>query len=326
MSDNDLDFELARRIHTVLVLHFIEGMTQGDIAKRLNLSTSKVHRLIAQGRKLGMIKIEIRAPFERLTNLEDRLIAATGLDQAVVAPSVSDNPDTNLQQVGRAAANLLLETIRPGDVIAITGGRAVSAVVDNLVTEEPIDVTVVPLTGGVQGKFYTDVNHLTTRLAERLGSRSMLVHAPLFAESRAQRDMLRKMASIREVFDLARNANVALTGVGSVEPRASSYYDLNPMVDAERHSLVQMGVAAEFMAHLILAGGGLADHEMNRRLVALDPSDISGCRKVIGVAAGAVKVRPIQAVLNGGFLDALVLDEETANSVLDTMGRQDNVA
>jgi DNA-binding transcriptional regulator LsrR (DeoR family) len=31
-------------------------------------------------------------------------------------------------------------------------------------------------------------------------------------------------------------------------------------------------------------------------------------------------------VLNGGFLDALVLDEETANSVLDTTERQDNVA
>ena len=37
-------------------------------------------------------------------------------------------------------------------VIAITGGKAVSAVVENLQPERAFDVTVVPLTGGVQGK------------------------------------------------------------------------------------------------------------------------------------------------------------------------------
>ena len=64
----------------------------------------------------------------------------------------------------------------------------------------------MPLTGGVQGKFYTDVNHLATRIAERLGGKAMLIHAPLFAESRDQRDMLMGMGSIKEVFDLARRA------------------------------------------------------------------------------------------------------------------------
>ena len=68
-------------------------------------------------------------------------------------------------------ANMLLETLRDGDVIAITGGKAVSAVVENLLPERAFDVTVVPLTGGVQGKYHTDVNHLASRLAERLGGR-----------------------------------------------------------------------------------------------------------------------------------------------------------
>ncbi|WP_246693600.1 SRPBCC domain-containing protein, partial [Mesorhizobium sp. M8A.F.Ca.ET.142.01.1.1] len=50
----------------------------------------------------------------------------------------------------------------------ITGGKAISALAENLQPERAFDVTVVPLTGGVQGKHYTDVNHLATRLAERL--------------------------------------------------------------------------------------------------------------------------------------------------------------
>src|SRR5690606_4511876 len=147
----------------------------------------------------------------------------------VVAPTVPGSPDTTLQQVGRAAANQLLETLRDGDVIAITGGKAVSAVVEQMQPERAFDVTVVPLTGGVQGKFFTDVNHLATQLAERLGGKPLLMHAPLFAESREQRDMLMDMASIREVFDLARQASVALVGVGSITTPGSSYYDLLPV-------------------------------------------------------------------------------------------------
>ncbi|ASM71585.1 MULTISPECIES: sugar-binding transcriptional regulator [Roseobacteraceae] len=316
MTEPTPDFQLTRQIHTVLVLHFIEGLRQSEIASKLNLSTSKVNRLIAQGRKLGMVRIDIESPFQRLADLEAKIVSATALTSAMVTPTVSGNAETKLQQVGQAAASMLMETLRDGDVIAITGGKAISAVVDNLNPEGSIDVTVVPLTGGVQGKFYTDVNHLVTRMAERLGGKPVLMHAPLFAENAAQREMLTNMASIKEVLDLARAATVALTGIGSVEPRGSSYYDLNPVPEADRKMLVGMGVSAEFMAHLIGRNGKVADYDLNRRLVALNPAEIGNCRTVIGVAAGAHKAQPIRAVLNGNFVDTLVLDEETVTAVL----------
>ncbi|MDR6266663.1 MULTISPECIES: sugar-binding transcriptional regulator [Rhodobacterales] len=326
MSNSSEDYDLVRQIHSVLVLHFIEGLKQSEIATKLNLSTSKVNRLIAQGRKMGMLKIDVESRFQRLADYETNLIAATSLTGAVITPTVSGNPDTTLQQVGRSAANLLLESIRDGDVIAITGGKAISAVVDNLTTERSFDVTVVPLTGGVQGKYFTDVNHLATQLADRLGGKAMLVHAPLFAESSAQRDMLREVGSVREVFDLARKANVALVGVGSIEPTGSSYYDLNPVPDADRKMLVGMGVVGELLAYLIGADGSVANYALNTRLVALNPGELGACGRVIGVATGAQKTWPIRAALNGNYLDALVLDEETALSVLDITERSHHVA
>ena len=122
--------------------------------------------------------------------------------------------------VGRAAANELLETIRDGDVLAITGGKAVSAVVENITPDRAFNVTVVPLTGGVQGKYYTDVNHLATQLADKLGGSAVLLHAPLFAENREQRDTLMEVGSIRQVFELARRAKVALVESVRLRPRA----------------------------------------------------------------------------------------------------------
>ena len=69
---------------------------------QLNLSPSKVNRLIRRGRELGMVKTSIESPFQRLVDVESRLIQATGLGKAVVTPTVPGNPDTNLQLVGRA--------------------------------------------------------------------------------------------------------------------------------------------------------------------------------------------------------------------------------
>ncbi|CUH68890.1 Transcriptional regulator LsrR [Thalassovita autumnalis] len=326
MAERRQDFETVRQIHAVLVLHFIEGKKQSEIAAELNLSTSKVNRLITQGRKLGMLKIEIESPFQRLMDLEEALNRFARLGNTVVTPTVEGSEKATLQQVGRAAASHLTETLRDGDVIAITGGKAVSALVDSLEVERAWDVTVVPLTGGVQGKYFTDVNHLATRLAERLGGKTMLLHAPLFAESQAQRDMLMEVSSIKEVLDLARRANVALVGVGSVQPAESSYYDLHPVPEADRKMLVGTGVVGEFMAHLIRDTGAVANFALNSRLVALSPQELSQCERVIGIAAGTGKVRPIQAALNGGFLDSLIVDEDTAAAVLQQYEGKEHVA
>jgi DNA-binding transcriptional regulator LsrR (DeoR family) len=319
MTDTNHDFESIRQIHTVLTLHFMEEMTQSEIAKQLNLSTSKVNRLIRQGRQLGMVKIVIESPLQRLVDVERRLTDVTALRRAVVTPTVPGNPDTNLQRVGRAAADELLATIRDGDVIAITGGKAVSAVVANLPLGRTFDVTVVPLTGGVQGKYYTDVNHLATQMAVRLGGSAMLLHAPLFAESRAQRDTLMEVGSIREVFDLARRAQVAVVGIGSIFTPDSSYYDLVPEPGTEPEQLLGGGASGEFLAHLIRDDGSVTDLPLNSRLVALGPAELSICPNVIGVSAGPEKVQPIRAALAGGLISSLIVDEETASSVLESL-------
>jgi DNA-binding transcriptional regulator LsrR (DeoR family) len=315
MAEMRDEYDVLRQTYTVLMLHFIEGMKQSEIAKRLNLSTSKVNRLIASGQKAGMVKITIESPFQRLMDLEKDLTRAFQLNQAIVTPTVSDNPETTLQQVGRAAANHLLETLQSDDVIAITGGRAISALVDNLAPEQAYDVRVVPLTGGVQGKYYTDVNHLAMQFAEKLGGAVSLVHAPLFAETQAQRDVLMAMASIRDVFDLARRASVAVVGVGGVEASGSGYYDSIP--DADQQGFRDRHVAGEFIAHLIQADGSLADVPLNSRVVALNPGDLAACPRVIGVASGAQKIGPLRAALAGHYLHSLVVDETTAQGLLD---------
>jgi DNA-binding transcriptional regulator LsrR (DeoR family) len=315
---NDLRrYEAARQIYSVLVMHFEEGITQAEIAKITKLSHAKVNRLIKQGREMGMVEIKIRSPYQALFDLEARFKEATGLETVRITPSASTNPETILNQVGAAASSLLLETLTDGDTVCITGGKGVSAVVETLAPDRAYDIEVVPATGLVQGKHYTDVNHVATQMAERLGGRAFLIQAPLFAASLKEKAMLMGMKSVTDAFDRARKARVAVVGIGSILAGDSSYYDLHPTSRDDRKKIEKSGAAGELLAHLIDRNGGLCDYELNARLVAMNPAELDAIPVTIGIAAGPNKVAPICAALRGRHLKALVVDEATATLVLE---------
>ena len=319
--ENDFQrHETERQIYSVLVMHFQEGITQAEIAKMTNLSHAKVNRLIKQGREMGMVEISIRSRYQMLFELEARFREATGLDTVRITPTASGNPQTVLQEVGAAAASLLLETVRDGDTVCITGGKGVSAVVEMLNPERSYAVEVVPATGCVQGKHYTDVNHVATQMADKLGGRAFLIHAPLFADSVAEHDMLMGMKAVTDAFDRARRAQVAVLGIGSILSADSSYYDLHPGSRADRAAIERAGAAGELLAHLVDRDGRVCDYELNSRLVALGPEELDAIPFTIGVASGPSKVAAICAALRGRHVKAIVLDEATALGVLQELG------
>ena len=73
MNELNDDFTSMRQMHAVLVRHFVEGRKQAEIAEEMNLSTSKVNRIIAQARRSGMVKISIETPFQRLMDIERQI-------------------------------------------------------------------------------------------------------------------------------------------------------------------------------------------------------------------------------------------------------------
>jgi len=307
---------VARQMHQALVLHFLEGLTQSQIADRLGISQPTVNRLIKRGRQLGLVEIKIKSPIEPLVDMEEQLLAIGGIRRAIVVPTVSDNQQTALQAVGEAAARLLLEEIGDGDTICITGGKGVSAVVAGLQAPRRFDVEVIPATGCVQGKHYTDVNHVSTLMADRLGGRSFQIHAPLFADSAAERAMLINMRAVADVFGRAREAKVAVVGIGSILSDDSSYYDLHPSSSTDRAAIERSGASCELLAHLLDEQGRVCDYSLNRSLVSLTLEEFASIPTKIGVASGPNKAGPILSVMRGRHLDTLVMDEATGERVL----------
>ena len=67
---------IARQMHQALVLHFLEGLTQAQIADQLGISHATVNRLIKRGRQLGLVEIKIKSPVEPLVDMEEQLAGA----------------------------------------------------------------------------------------------------------------------------------------------------------------------------------------------------------------------------------------------------------
>jgi len=311
-------YETIRLINTILTLYYLEELTQTEIAQRLGFSTAKVNRLLLQAREQGFVTIAIKTPFQQLFELEDRLKAVFGLQDAVVIPALAETSSSPLNALGNIAAEFLMEHLRDGDVLGVGGGTAINAVMQSLAPSRTYQVEVVPLLGAVQGEITHDVNYLATHIAEKLGARSYQLHAPAFVDSKEHCEALRNMGPVREILDIARRANIALVGVGAVDAEVSRFVQFTALSAEEMRNIAENhGGVGDINAFIYNIEGQPCAHEYAERVVGLSLGELRNIPYRIGVAATAAKALPLYGALRGGHLHALITDETAARGILE---------
>ena len=214
-----------------------------------------------------------------------------------------------------------VETLRDGDVLGISGGTGVNSVVQALHAPRAYDVEVVPLLGAVQGRVTTDVNHLSTELAARLGGRAYQLHAPAGVETREQRDMLLSMKPIKGVLDIARRANIILMGVGVVRVEPTHYYEFAVLSVEDLTQIAECGAAGQVLGVFYDTQGQPCAPEYAERLVGLTLEELERVPFIIGVAATAAKALPLYGALRGRYLHSLITDEAAARGIIELFER-----
>jgi len=311
-------YETVRLINTILTLYYLEELTQTEIAQRLGFSTAKVNRLLLQAREQGYVTIAIKTPFQQLFELEDRLKAVFGLQDAVVIPALAETSSSPLNALGNIAAEFLMEHLRDGDVLGVGGGTAINAIMQALAPSRTYQVEVVPLLGAVQGEITHDVNYLATHIAEKLGAKSYQLHAPAFVDSKEHCEALRNMGPVREILDIACRANIALVGVGTVDAELSRFVQFTALSAEEMRSIAEhCGGVGDINAFIYDAEGKPCAQEYGDRVVGLTLTELKSIPYRIGVAATAAKALPLYGALRGGYLHALVTDETAARGILE---------
>lgn len=312
MSDNDES--LAVR---AAWLHYVGGLTQAAVAKRLGIPSVKAHRLIARAVAEGVVKVSIDGEIAECANLEMELSTRYGLDYCEVEPDVDDD-GLALTTLGHAGANFLRREIERGEpiVIGLGHGRTLSAAVRQLPRISAGGIRFVSLLGGLTPNYAANPYDVMHRLAEKTGTQAYVMPVPFFANTEEDREVLLSQRGVQDVFNLARRADLKIVGIGTVDNQAHLVTS-GMLKPEELEEIAALGGVGELLGHFFDRKGRVLETAVTARTLAASFSD-DGKDRIVAIAGGTLKTEAIRAVLHSHKLYGLITDERTARDLLRT--------
>jgi DNA-binding transcriptional regulator LsrR (DeoR family) len=297
-------------------LYFLEDRSQDDVAAVLGTTRSNVSRILKQARDLGIVEIRIVDPAGRDQELELALRTRFGLTDARVLEAT---PETDvLAGVGRLAVRWLDDTLRDGQVVALSWGQTLQAVVRAVDGLSRRDVEVVQLVGGLSSlDSALTGQELVRELSERMGARHRYLHAPALFGSAEALTLLLRERTIAGALDAAKAADIAVVGIGAPGIGSSeALLDALGLRPAERAEFDASGAVGDVCARFFDLSGREVRSVVAERVLAVTLDDLRAIPVVAGVAAGPEKALGILGALRGRIIDVLICDQAAARSVL----------
>jgi DNA-binding transcriptional regulator LsrR (DeoR family) len=307
----DRDEQLATR---AAWLYFVAGYTQAEIGRKLGLNRIRVNRLLAQARKLGLVQIRISGRLSGCVELEERLKDRFGLEETVVVPSP---PSQALvpHVIGMAAGNVLTSRLKDGISVGVGWGRTLRLSLQSVPRQPMPHVTVVSLLGGLTHGSAMNPHETASHLADLLDAQCYLVAAPAMTDSESTRNVLMSQPALHDVMQRGEKVDLAFLSVGELTP-SNTMLRIGLIDESDVATLERAGAVGDICVHWIDDMGRIVDHPLNSRAMALAPEKLKQIPCVILASGGMTKVKPIHGALQGGLVDVLVTDENTAAGVL----------
>jgi DNA-binding transcriptional regulator LsrR (DeoR family) len=298
--------------------YYIDGLKQSEIASRIGVDRSMISRMLAEARKKKIVEIRIYRPLSYDRALQEQLTQRFNLLQAHVIVNGGGDYGQLLQQLGLAGSIVLKQWIKPGIVLGLSWGTAVSAVVDSFEPMRPTSMRIVQLVGalGAQNSVY-DGPGLVQRLAQTLGCEGYFLNAPFIVDNQEIVQALLDNQNVAEAVSMAKNCDVALVGVGSTEPEFSSFYQAGyvPLVDLNQ--LRALGMVGDVCGRHFNLQGESPNLEFHERIVTISEEYLKNIPVRMAVAGGIGKVEATLGALRAGFINILVTDDQVANRLLE---------
>ncbi len=313
--DEDRTLLLAR----VAKLYYLDDLSQNEIAAQVGISRSAISRILTEARRLGIVEIRVHQPLQRDDEIEQALKGRFGLQQAaVVNTGANVTLSESLQVVGQMAATLLARRLPEIAVLGISWGTAVAATVDALPILHLPELQVVQIIGAAGSTTnMTDTPDLAVWAARKLGSQFRVLSAPMFVENAVVAGSLLTNRTVAEALDLASKADVALVGIGGIDPTINSVIRAGYATREYIEMLRSQGVVGDVCGLYFNRAGDVMNIELHERRIGISQEWLTSHHKqVIGVAVGDAKVPAILGALNGRLIGTLVTDTSTAECLL----------
>jgi DNA-binding transcriptional regulator LsrR (DeoR family) len=312
------ELEHKRLLYKIARAYYDDSLTQQQIGDRFGLSRVKVSRLLRQAREDKVVQITIASPQGSNADLERHLEEKYELKEVLVVTCPARGSGAVINELGRVAAACLTRCLQGREVLALSWGTAVLSTVNALPPMDLPDVRVVQFLGGL-GELEAETHgaELARRMAQTLGAKPRLIHAPGIVKDRIIRDALATDPQVADTLELAARADVAIVGIGALEPGSTLLSNGNTLTAEEIADLKAHGVTGDIALQFFDADGHKVDHPINDRIVGTHLDRIKRIERVIAVAGGVEKRFAIRAALRGRLISVLVTDDHTAKRLLE---------
>ena len=305
----------ASRLHlvnTVLACrrYYLDGASKSEIAAELGISRFKVARLLERARSEGIVRIDIDPLPELDLALADQVARRHGIRGAVVVRTIAGPDELRAAQLGRAAAAVLADTLEASDVLGISWGRTLQAMVEQLPRLPAC--SVVQLVGSVPTlDLDTNSLELVRRLAERATGPVFPLHVPLLVESPGMAEALLRDPLAAKSVGMFDSLTRAAVGIGAWAPGGSTIRAAMSQDDAR--TVDDAGGVADLCSIVLDADGRqVRAAGLPERCIAIGEDQLRRVPDVIAIAGGADKVPAIRAALRSGLIHRLVTNEDAA--------------
>ena len=216
MSEDDEQLRVR-----VAWLYFMEGLTQADIAGKLGITRLRANRLLGEARESGLVNIQVNARLADCVELERQLVHETGLKDAVVVPTPTDQ-DQIAPVLGRATADYLARHLGETRVrgLGIGWGTTLRETIRHLHAGNFPELSINSMMGGLTHGLELNTFEIASEFARRINGQCNYLAAPIYAGSPRSRDTILDQDVFQETFQRLATNDVALLSVGDLSRRS----------------------------------------------------------------------------------------------------------
>lgn len=242
---------------------------------------------------------------------EQRLAEQLGIRKVIIAENVSADTEMQMHLIGKLAAEKLMALVNENDVVAVTGGSSVAAIVPHLLQVPTFKgVQVVAARGGLGQALSTQANTIATQFGQQTGATPKMLFVPENL-SKESYDAIREEPVIKEVTSLYNDVDVVIHGLGEAIEMAGRRNANKDLIK----ELKEKGAIGEAFGYYFNAGGEIV-HQI--ATIGIQLEQVKKASHTIAVAVGKSKVEAIQAYLKNGMPQTtLITDEQTADTILN---------
>ena len=311
--------ETQKLMVKIAKMYYEEGLTQAAISKQLGISRPKVSRLMQEAMEQGLIRIEIASIPGDFSDVMQKLQSKFNLLEAIVVEVTGPMTYECVSHfLGIAAANYFQRIVRDGDVIGLTWGSALASMVAHLDQDKKPNCLVVQMLGGLGSPdTNTHATDLVIRTAMTLGAKMSLMPAPGLVETIDSAELLIADRHVSQALDLVKKTMVAFVGIGATKHNPFLMRNEEIITWEEMGMLRSQGAVGDISLHFYDRDGIEVESEFQKRVIGVSFEDMKKIPRMVGVAGGPEKYEAILGALQGGIINTLITDSQTAQRLIE---------